>query len=131
MGNREDFLRELSEFFDSGAIREIYANDNISLLNISNSIYVGTNYYKDKNDNTYLGLILGVDQMREAIKNNNYIFKVMANASKKVLKQVLVEFNDRALEIVKRYKDKTDKEGPSEYIDFDFEAELERLARNR
>lgn len=131
MGNRDDFLRELSEFFDSGAIREIYANDNISLLNIANKCYIGTNYYKDKSNNTYFGLVLGVDQMRKAIENNNYILQVMANAPKKVLKQVLVEFNDKSLEIMKRYKDKTDKEGPSEYIDFDFEAELESLVRNR
>lgn len=131
MGNRDDFLRELSEFFDSGAIREIYANDNISLLNVANTLYVGTNYYKDKSDNTYMGLILEVDQMRKAVENNNYIFQVMASAPKKVLKQVLVEFSDKTLEIMKRYKDKTDKEGPSEHIDFDFEAELERLARNR
>ncbi len=127
MSNRENFFKQVAAFFDSGVIREIYGNERISLINVANSLYVGTNYYRGKGNGNYLGLILGVDQLRNTITNNNYISEFISHASKKTLKQVIIEFNDSTLATMKSIKERTDNEGPTEYIDFEFEKEISKL----
>ena len=126
MTKREEFLLENERFFEAGFIREIYANDEVSILNVCNSLYAATKYQKVDNSK-HLATLVGIEQIKEIVNDNIWLLKWMANLSHEDMKTVLMEFNDRTFEVMKGIKEQTDVTGPTQYIDLELEENLEKL----
>lgn len=125
MDERTKFLNQNQKFFENGLINEIYGNENISVLNIGNSLYVASQYAHDKNF-VYSACIVDVEQIKKIIENNDILSIWIHNMSNEELKKIVVEFNDRSYDIMKNIKAKTDIEGPSQFIDLEFEESLKQ-----
>ena len=128
MTEREKFLLENERFFESGFIREIYGNEDVSILNVCNSLYVATKYQKLEGYN-HTATIVGIDQIKEIVENNSYLINWMSRLSREDMKKVLMEFNDRTFEVMKKIKGETDITGPTQYIDLELEENLKQKNR--
>lgn len=124
MIDQEGFYLALQRFIDSDLTKIIYKNDNICVLNICNSMYAVTQYVRDEK-NDYNAFMMNVDQVKRVIDNNLLLPVWITNMSLQELKSITITFNDKTFEIMKGIKKSTDLNGPSKYIDQDFEDEMD------
>ena len=119
---RESFIENMSRFFESGAIQELYYNDYISILNYADMVYVVTNYAK-VNEN-YMGFIFDKAALRYLASNGKGFYWYIRQISKSILKDQCIVFDDGTYAKAVAIHNKTLRDGPSEFIDKNLDAEL-------
>lgn len=128
MSEREKFLIKNGKFFETGVINEIYGNENVSIINVANSLYVASQYAHDK-DFVYSACIVDVEQIKKIIDDNKILPIWINNMTNDELKKIIVEFNENSYNVMKNIKLKTDINGPSQFVDLEFEQSLKQKSR--
>ena len=126
---REEFFAATAAFFDSGAVREVYHNDQVSILNYADTAYVVTDY--SKSSYGFVGYIFDKETV-EFIAGGEYRFYMAFSAlnSDQTAKRCVV-FDDVSLQKAKALHEKTSVEGPARYIDKKLDEKLLKQNQKR
>lgn len=116
----EKFYKDSSFFFETGLMREIYADENICVCNLSNQTYCAFIYKKSLSGQA--GVLLDRNMVEMVIKEPAGLSLIIeANRS------LAFALNGRTAKILQNFKNYTDVNGPSTEIDFDFEEQLLKM----
>lgn len=124
MNNKEQYYEMIASLIEDGLIREIYHDDDMSILNLAEKIYmVNLIDINGKIRKCVGGIVIpqsAAEYVAGNLKNyNKYITRYQKNL-------LTVVFSEDFIKLIKSYKNETLKNGPSEFIDYEME---ERLAK--
>ncbi len=129
---REVFLNNIKQFIENGLVTEVFHNDIISIFNCANTIYVVTAYDISESYNKYYGLILDKDLMDYLSESNDNYASFLRGISKDLFIKQYLLFSDHTFKRFKEMKENTDVNGPSQYIDFNYEERWkEKMNQNK
>ena len=113
-------------FFDIGLLREVYSSDTVSVCNIANSMYLAFPFAPIE-DNKVFGVPTNTRGLKKIIKNNNYVYRIIASYQN--TPEYIVLLNDKLIEAFWPLKEKMSEPG-SESPDVDLKFE-EKLMKKR
>ncbi len=121
---REEFLRKNAQFFESGLLQELYHNDYASVLNVADSGYVATDYSMDNNGNTVVVMVDKGNVRYIAYDNKGYYDILRQFFKSGIAKRKIFVLDEKAFSLFSEIQKKTSKDGPTEFIDKEMDAEL-------
>ena len=121
MSKRDEFLRKTDNFFQLDLLKEIYFNENFSLLNVANGFYVIA-LYSDKPEQDVF--VVSASFAELIVKDNSAFYNYVLGLSNEEFKKRYIVFNDKTFEAIKKLKSNTDMNGPNPNIDSEFEESL-------
>lgn len=103
----------------------VYENDEICICNVANQCYAVFDY-RDINGLQY-GYMGGFEMAQSVIRSPQNLYDYILQIGEKNISNYLLSFNDRAFQVVQKFKFKNDVSGPSKSINYDFEKEAMEL----
>lgn len=130
MTNKEKFLQFAQPYFDAELIREIASTDNLMICNLCDRFYVAYIYELMNNSTKFThGVIINKDFIKEILEDDNNIILGFPRLSKSEQQKLLIELSPEKYQVMLQLKEKTNREGPSKFIDYQLEQEL--MAKNK
>jgi len=123
MFNKDSFYDKAKDLFDLGLLKELVTTDQYSLCNLANSMYVLI--YGLADEYGIGGLFIEPEQAKKIAYNPDYFMKLMVFYKEhNALESRHVFLNQNTLDNIIKFKKQTDLEGPTKYVDLEFENEL-------
>lgn len=123
MANYKDidkFYKDSAFFFETGLMRELYANENVCICNLANQTYCAFIYKKSLSGQA--GVLLD-RKMVEMVIAEPAGLSVIVDTNR----NLAFSLNGRTARILQNFKKITDLNGPSSEIDFEFEEQLLKM----
>lgn len=118
--NKRKFNESTKKFFENGLMKKLYETEEFVLCNYANQCYLlFPHRFFD------YGLVVDKTNLALCIENYGAILEVYANATDEEYKRNTCVVNDKLFEHAKKTKLRTDKEGPSQFVDLELEKQIE------
>lgn len=126
MNKRDLYYVMTSKHFDLGLLKEIYANDSISICNLANSMYLAIPFEAIEK-NIPVGVVVDVEGVKKIIEDNKYVYAVANSYASQNQSKYIVPIDDKLIEVFLPIKQKRELNGNvSSNIDLQFEEQLLR-----
>lgn len=125
---KNKFYILMEEYFKENIVKEIYSNDDFSIMNFGNLFYIGCPFFSAE-DNKIFGLMMKSDSVKRVIADNNVFFETIKSFDANTLDKVTVDLSLENLNNLKEYLKK--QQIPSKYIDYDFEQEIMNMNKGK
>lgn len=130
MDKKQQFYQDALPFFESGILKNIYENDELTICNLANKGYCAFNYIKTKDGQA--GIIINPVNVKEIVSDPSFYNRLIAELDRRdMLDERIFALNKKTFEIMTNMKKQTDIAGPSPDIDLQMEEELMAKYKSR
>lgn len=133
VNNKEKYYETVNALAEEGLVKEIYVDENISILNVANKVYM-VNVIESKKkrrnkDSEYVTGYMADSEMIDYVSNGfQYYYKMLKAQAGKVQ---MMKLSPEMIGKIRKFKAETSKKGPSKNISFEIEEKLMEKMNNK
>lgn len=132
VNNKEKYYEVINALAEEGLLREVYFDENISILNIADKVYMvnvieGKKKLRKKGEQYVTGYMADCDMIDYVSNGFGYYYKMLKAQGEKVQ---FMKLDPQTIQKIRRFKAETLKKGPSKNINYEIEEKLMDKMKN-
>lgn len=132
VNNKEKYYEVINGLAEEGLLREVYFDDNISILNIADKVYMVNaieekKKHRKKGEQYVTGYMADYEMIDYVSNGFEYYYKMLKAQGGKVQ---LIKLDPQTIQKIKKFKAETLKKGPSKNINYEIEEKLMDKMKN-
>ncbi len=126
---REEFLSENERFFKGNIATELYFNNEVSIINLADSVYVITSYYKVNNH--FVGFAFPQNQIMNIASDDKLFYQLYMLLDEKNRRSRCIIFDEKLYNKATALYQQTLKSGPNILINKELDAQLLEMKKQK
>ena len=132
INNKEKYYEVIHDLAEKGLVREVYCDENISILNIADKVYmvnvIDSKKKHKKQGEQYVTGYMADHETIDYVSNGFGHYYKMLKVQKGNLQ--LMKLNPQTIDKIKKFKAETAKKGPDKNINYETEEKLKNKMNN-
>ena len=116
------YYENINKYIDAGLIKELYSNENFSIINLGNQCYLWCPFHMYKGSKKQFGLQIAKEAIKTIINSPREIYVWAQNLSNDKFQQYYVDLSSDNISLLPWLVEKVDT--PSHIIDIQLEEEI-------
>lgn len=126
------FYTQMKGLLEENLLREVYAGERLSIMNIANTCYVIFDFAMCYQSEHLFGIIMGARWVKRIAKKEMRFYRWAVAISTEEVKKYMLVISEKNIEVMRNLKAKSDKDGPGKDVDLQMEKDImaKKLGRN-